>query len=121
MERDEKEFELSRNKKRKQKTGCNVFADCFHFACSFYAIERDLQRSGNRMNSVEAPRIFRPTHFPRPFHIQREMIYDVSSPQFRQFLRATAHRRENEAPRNRNAGSSKSRVSKPSGASSTGL
>lgn len=50
------------------------------------------------------------------------MIYDVNSPQFQQFLRATTRRREELARRvNAAAGGGKSKVSKPSGAASTGL
>ena len=47
------------------------------------------------------------------------MIYDVSSPQFQQFLR-TARRREDYA-KAKAQGTNKTLISKPGGASSTGL
>eukprot|EP00331_Platyophrya_macrostoma_P002669 CAMPEP_0176424226 /NCGR_PEP_ID=MMETSP0127-20121128/10722_1 /TAXON_ID=938130 /ORGANISM="Platyophrya macrostoma, Strain WH" /LENGTH=48 /DNA_ID= /DNA_START= /DNA_END= /DNA_ORIENTATION= len=48
------------------------------------------------------------------------MIYDVSSPQFQQFLRSSGRRREDYAER-KAAGGAKGFVAKPAGAASTGL
>lgn len=48
------------------------------------------------------------------------MIYDVSSPQYQQFLRSSGRRREDYNER-RAAASAKNFVSKPGGAASTGL
>lgn len=48
------------------------------------------------------------------------MIYDVSSPQFQQFLR-TSNRRTDAPKGNKSSGGGKVKVSKPAGAASTGL
>ncbi|CUG87123.1 Hypothetical protein, putative [Bodo saltans] len=48
------------------------------------------------------------------------MIYDVSSPQFQQFLRSSGRKREDYGER-KAGGGAKTFVSKPSGAASTGL
>jgi hypothetical protein len=48
------------------------------------------------------------------------MIYDVSSPQFQQFLRSSGRKREDYGER-KAGGGAKAFVTKPSGAASTGL
>ena len=49
------------------------------------------------------------------------MIYDVTSPQFQQFLRSSGRRREDYGEHKSAGGAGKGAVSKPAGAASTGL
>ena len=48
------------------------------------------------------------------------MIYDVTSPQYQQFLRSSGRRREDYGQR-KDAGTTNKHTAKPAGAASTGL
>lgn len=71
----------------------------------------------------------RNTTFSPHTHTQKEskrisdirMIYDVSSPQFQQFLRSSGRRREDYGDRRNGGAAGKAFTVKPSGAASTGL
>jgi hypothetical protein len=66
---------------------------------------------------------FQTTKSPKPLtHTHSTMIYDVNSPQFQQFMRATTRRREDLPRRGAAPGKGgKAATGKPGGAASTGL